>query len=144
MTLDRREMLRMGAVGAGGLMLSSAASSVGLPALVFRTPPPIPDPLAPMPVSVPRAVTAPTGINPQLFARAKAALNSRPWVRHRDVIGIADFSVESAEPRFHLVNHPWKNAAYFHRLADMHLLHHWDQAMNFTIVHPLMDRLFGR
>ena len=31
----------------------------------------------------------------------------------------------------------------FHWLEDIHILHHWDQRMNFTIVHPLMDALFG-
>ncbi|MDE2141410.1 MAG: hypothetical protein KGJ84_03220, partial [Elusimicrobia bacterium] len=44
---------------------------------------------------------------------------------------------------FHLARHPWADRDYFHWLEDIHLLHHWDQAKNFTIVHPLMDRLFG-
>jgi len=62
------------------------------------------------------------------------------------IAGVAAYAkliVDETHSRFHLVNHPWKDSAYFKRLADMHLLHHWDQAMNFTIVHPLMDRLFG-
>ncbi len=62
------------------------------------------------------------------------------------VAGVAAYAkliVDETHSRFHLVNHPWKDAAYFHRLADIHLLHHWDQANNFTIVYPLMDRLFG-
>lgn len=103
MSLNRREMLGLGAVGASGLMLSSTASSVGLPALVFRTPPPIADPLSPF---APKSAltTAPAGIDPTLFAKAKAALDSRPWIQHRDVIGVVDFSVASAEPRFHLVD----------------------------------------
>jgi hypothetical protein len=100
MSLNRREMLRLGGVGVGGMLLSSAASSVGLPAVVFHTPPPTVDPLPPF---APRAV-APTGINPQLFAKAKAALDSRPWIAHRDVIGVVDFSTGSADPRFHLVD----------------------------------------
>lgn len=100
MSLNRREMLRLGGVGAGGLLLSSAASSVGLPAVVFQTPPPTVDPLSPF---APRAVT-PAGINPQLFAKAKGALDSRPWIAHRDVIGIVDFQAASADPRFHLVD----------------------------------------
>ena len=100
MSLNRREMLRLGAIGASGLMLSSTASSVGLPALVFRTPPPTADPLSPF---APR-VTAPAGINPHLFSKAKAALDSRPWIRNRDVVGIVDFSTASADPRFHLVD----------------------------------------
>ena len=100
MSLNRREMLRLGAIGASGLMLSSTASSVGLPALVFRTPAPTADPLSPF---APR-VTAPAGINPHLFSKAKAALDSRPWIRNRDVVGIVDFSTASADPRFHLVD----------------------------------------
>ena len=62
------------------------------------------------------------------------------------VSGVAAYAklvIDETHSRFHLVNHPWKNSPYFQRLADIHLLHHWDQAMNFTIVHPLMDRLFG-
>lgn len=62
------------------------------------------------------------------------------------VAGVAVYAkllVDQTHSRFHLVKHPWKDSAYFKRLADTHLLHHWDQAMNFTITHPLMDRLFG-
>jgi len=59
------------------------------------------------------------------------------------VAAYAKLLVDETHSRFHLVKHPWKDSAYFKRLADIHLLHHWDQAMNFTIVHPLMDRLFG-
>ncbi len=62
------------------------------------------------------------------------------------IAGVAVYAklvVDRAHSRFHLVNHPWKDSAYFQNLADIHLLHHWDQAMNFTIIHPLMDMLFG-
>ncbi|WP_155265404.1 murein L,D-transpeptidase catalytic domain family protein, partial [Sphingomonas segetis] len=49
------------------------------------------------------APAAPIGIDAQLFARAKAALDQhRIWAR--DSIGIADFSKESREARFHVVN----------------------------------------
>ena len=99
MSFNRREIMRLSAVGASGLLLSSTASSVGLPALVFRTPPPLSDPLAPL-----AAPVAPAGIKPALFARAKAALDSRPGIQHRDVIGVVDFQAASAEPRFHLVD----------------------------------------
>lgn len=102
MTLNRREMLRLGAVGASGLLLSSAASSVSLPALVFRTPPPTPATVPPVGATSP---AAPAGINPGLFARAKAALDSHRYAAHqRDVMGIVDFSLGSAEPRFHVVD----------------------------------------
>ncbi len=100
MSLNRREMLRLGAVGAGGLLLSSTASSVGLPSLIFRTPPPTVDPLSPFAAKA----VAPVGIDPKLFAKAKAALDSRPWIAHRDVIGVVDFSASSADPRFHIVD----------------------------------------
>jgi len=100
MSLNRREMIRFGAAGAGTLLLSSGATSTSLPASILARPPIIP--VAPVPVPAP---TAPAGIDPALFARAKAALHlHRASVRHRDVIGIVDFSVGSALPRFHLVD----------------------------------------
>ena len=95
MSLNRREMLRLGAVGVSGAMLSSAASSVGLPSIVFQTPP---VPVIPKPL-----FQAPAGIDPMLFQRAKAALMAHP-VAARDVIGIADFSKPSSERRFHVVD----------------------------------------
>lgn len=55
----------------------------------------------------------------------------------------AKMIVDVTHARFHLAKHPWTDSGYFHWLEDIHLLHHWDQAMNFTIVHPLMDMLFG-
>jgi hypothetical protein len=101
MSLNRREILRLGAAGAGGLLVSSAASSVGLP--LPSGPVPM-RPLSPVPAT-PVAPAAPTGINPLLFQRAKAALDlHRNRVRYRDSIGIVDFSLASAEPRFHVVD----------------------------------------
>jgi hypothetical protein len=98
--MNRREMLRLGALGVGGAMLSSAASS-GLPSLVYQAPR---TPIVPPPPPVaPAALNAPIGINPQLFARAKAALDSHR-VFHRDFIGIVDFTKSSSEERFHLVD----------------------------------------
>jgi hypothetical protein len=97
-------MLRLGAAGAAGLILSSAAGSQSLPGLLMPSPmgTGTPSPLTSLPAQ-PQAATAPVGIDPQLFARAKAALDSHQvWAR--DVIGIADFSRPSAEPRFHVVD----------------------------------------
>ena len=105
MSLNRREMLRLGAAGAGGLLLSNAASSQVLPSSVFARPTPPVGPLTPA-VTAPVAPTAPAGINPILFSKAKAALDSRPWVRHRDFIGIVDFAAGSSEARFHVVHLP--------------------------------------
>ena len=104
MTLDRREMLRLGAMGAAGAILSTAASSS---VLQLVPGPQGLDPLAPLQAAPQRAVvqapTAPAGIDPQLFARAKAALDSH-GIYARDSIGIADFSQPSSEPRFHVVD----------------------------------------
>jgi hypothetical protein len=51
----------------------------------------------------PQALYSPPGIDPQLFAKAKAALDQHR-IYARDTIGIVDFSKPSAEPRFHLVD----------------------------------------
>jgi hypothetical protein len=98
-------MLRLGAAGAGGLLLSSAASSQVIPSAFQLPSVPKVDPLAPVPAA-PTAFTAPGGINPALFSKAKAALDSRQWIRNRDFIGVVDFAQGSAEPRFHLVHLP--------------------------------------
>lgn len=104
MSLNRREILRLGAYAGVGAILSTAAGSSVLPSLIM---PGASDPLAPVP---PRPAPAqivtpstPAGIDPQLFARAKAALDQHQ-IYARDTIGIADFSKPSSEPRFHLVN----------------------------------------
>ena len=102
MSLNRREMLRLGAAGAGGLLVSSAASSVPLPMGILTAPPVKLDP----PAAALAAPTAPAGINPILFQKAKAALDSRPWIKARDHIGIVDFSLGSHEGRFHVVHLP--------------------------------------
>jgi hypothetical protein len=55
----------------------------------------------------------------------------------------AQYVINLTHCRFHMAEHPWVNSEYFHWLEDIHILHHWDQRTNFTIVHPLMDILFG-
>ena len=106
MTLNRREMLRLGTLGAAGAILSSSASSQILPSIIYP-PRAARDPLAPIvpsPAPVqPVAPSAPAGIDPQLFARAKAALD-RHTIAPRDSIGIVDFSQPSSEYRFHVVD----------------------------------------
>ena len=102
MSLNRREMLRLGAMGAAGAILSSAASSscsVGSRCRRRRCRIPDPYPAFQRPV----APSRPAGIDPQLFARAKAALDFHK-IAPRDSIGIVDFSQPSNEPRFHVVD----------------------------------------
>jgi hypothetical protein len=102
MRLNRREVLRWGAIGAGAAAFSSAASSVVLPNMVYsqttgRAPVPLPQP------AQPALPLAPGGIDPQLFERAKAAMDQhRIW--YRDKIGIIDFTRPSSEERFHVVD----------------------------------------
>jgi len=103
MSFNRREMLRLGAYGAAGAIISTAASSSVLPSLVM---PATPDPLAPLTPQAPAQVltpSAPGGIDPQLFARAKAALDTHK-VWPRDAMGVVDFSRPSNEDRFFVVN----------------------------------------
>ena len=103
MSLNRRELLRWGAVGAGAAIVSSAAGCAGLPAGVYSAPAAPADPLAPLPAAPQSALYAPGGIDPQLFQRAKAALE-RHRIRARDRIGIVDFNRPSNDARFHVVD----------------------------------------
>ena len=99
MSLNRREMLRWAAVGAGAAAFSSAAASTPLPQYIYNPPRPPADPLAPLA----QAPQAPAGIDPALFQRAKAALDQhRIW--YRDKMGVVDFTKPSWEPRFHVVD----------------------------------------
>ena len=101
MSLNRREMLRLGAMGAAGAILSTAASSSVLQ--LYPGPQGL-DPLAPLPLTPkPLAPTSPAGIDPRLFAKAKAALDTHK-VWPRDTIGIVDFSQPSSDPRFFVVD----------------------------------------
>ena len=101
MSLNRRELLRLGAMAAGGAVLSSSAGSQVLS--LYPTPQGL-DPLAPIPPAPQAPVTvAPPALNPRLLERAKAALNSHR-IAARDSMGVVDFSLQSSEPRFHVVD----------------------------------------
>lgn len=103
-------MLRQLGLGGGAVLLSGAALAADLPGLLIGPKPFSGEPLVPVTpaapiVPAPLAPAAPIGVDPQLFARAKAALERhRPSLRHTDRIGIADFSVGSRDPRFHIVD----------------------------------------
>jgi len=102
-SLNRRDMLRLGAYGAAGAIISTAASSSVLPSLVLPTSPDLLAPTAPPAPAQILAPSAPPGIDPQLFAKAKAALDSHK-VYARDSIAIVDFSKPSNEERFFVVD----------------------------------------
>jgi hypothetical protein len=97
-------------LGGGAALISGAALAADLPGLLVGTRPLEGEPLVPVTpappvVAAPVAPAGPIGIDPQLFARAKAALERhRRTLRHTDRIGIADFSSPSRDPRFHVVD----------------------------------------
>jgi hypothetical protein len=84
-------------------MLSTAAAAQVLPSLIggqgsnFTI-----DPLPPL-QPAPLAPTAPGGIDPRLFAKAKAALDQHK-IAARDWIGVVDFNKPSNEERFYVVD----------------------------------------
>ena len=83
MSFSRRQLIEGGA--AAGLLLAARPAAA---ATTFAVP------------AAPKAQ-----LNPSLLERAKAALESKSGpVAYRDVIGIADYSKASREPRFYLVN----------------------------------------
>jgi hypothetical protein len=94
-------------MAAGGAILSSSASSQILPSTFsLNNNNTGLDPLAPLPAAPAQPVLTPAAapdIDPQLLAKAKAALDSHKlWIR--DTIGVVDFSKPSSDPRFHLVD----------------------------------------
>jgi hypothetical protein len=110
-TLDsvqsRRALIKSALIIAGGAAVTACTSRV---ATVAARPLAIPAPVAPpqvaatVPAKVGRLIT-PQGVRPELFKRAVAALDRHSMrIQAHDRIAIADFSVPSAQPRFHIVN----------------------------------------
>lgn len=114
-TLDslqsRRAMLKAALVLAGGAGLSACTSkATNIAAAPIPVPPSV-EPIARPSLVVEAAPTrrrynaAPEGVRPQLFHRAIAALDRHSMrIPAHDRIAIADFSIISAQPRFHLIN----------------------------------------
>ncbi len=99
MSFSRREMLQFGACGAAGAMLSTAAAAQVLPSLIGGPA----GSTSVLPPAQPAFATAPAGIDPTLFAKAKAALDQHK-IAARDWIGVVDFNKGSNEERFHVVD----------------------------------------
>jgi hypothetical protein len=100
----------MGAGAAAGLLAAAtAAKGQSLAQIVAGLRDPVaaaksPIPVSPLPVQPASAVVS-GPVNPALLARARAAFDRhRSVVAHGDVVGIADFSRPSSEPRFYLLD----------------------------------------
>ncbi len=105
---SRRAVLRSALVMAGGAVVSACAAKT---MQVAAAPAPVPVPnrhVPPIPAAPAVAAhnpAAPDGVRPELFKRAIAALDRHSMrVPSHDRIAIADFSIASSSPRFHLVN----------------------------------------
>lgn len=96
MDFTRRQMIGTGA--AGGALALLAGSPLLAQALT---------PAAPAPAAVParpRVMVDPM-VDPRIVARARASFDRhRAHLVHTDIVGIADFSKVSAEPRFYLLD----------------------------------------
>ncbi|HEX4762225.1 MAG TPA: hypothetical protein VFU87_05470, partial [Sphingomicrobium sp.] len=79
-------------------MLSTAAAAQVLPSLIGG---PAGTSTSVLPPAQPAFATAPAGIDPTLFAKAKAALDQHK-IAARDWIGVVDFNKSSNEQRFHV------------------------------------------
>ena len=87
----RRRFLTGGLAAAAGLAVGPALNAAG--------------PLLPALAKLPKVEPRIAGVRPALIARARAALvEHRGLIRNPDLLGIADFNRQSAEPRFHLVD----------------------------------------
>ena len=105
---SRRALLKTGSLFAGMLLVPGAVSARmrdGKPESLL--PSDFHAPVAARPatdVAVPRDV-APRGVDPALFRKAMAALDRHgSRIANHDRIAVADFSVSSSRPRFHLIS----------------------------------------
>lgn len=79
--MKRRTILKTGLIGLGS----------GVGTLLFP--------------ALPAVAKTPSLLDPKLLAKAKAALEAHDAsIKHKDIIGIADYTQHSAKPRFHLVD----------------------------------------
>jgi hypothetical protein len=113
---SRRALLRSALVGAGTLVLTGCGARSGFIAQMPAAPmaPPLAQPVAAevemVPAATPQVARAarlpvPQGVRPELYDRALAALDKHAsLIDNHDRIAIADFTMESAKPRFHFIN----------------------------------------
>lgn len=103
---SRRALLRSALIFAGGAAVSACTTKTMNAASVqpIAPPPPVPVP-ARVAATPKRLPVAPAGIRPQLFQRAVAQLNRHSMaIPSHDRIAIADFTISSSQPRFHIIH----------------------------------------
>ena len=94
MSLSRRQLVE--GAGATGALALLAGSPLLAQAVDRQTPQPVP--------ARPRVIVDPV-VDPRIVTRARAAFDRhRRQIVHGDIVGIADFSKASAEPRFYLLD----------------------------------------
>lgn len=103
---SRRALLRSALTLAGGAFVASCASPRATHLVSAAPPVPVPpQPVhAPAPVTTASRLAAPAGVRPELFEQAVAALDRHAArIPAHDRIAIADFTLPSSQPRFHIV-----------------------------------------
>ena len=102
MSFTRRQIIE-GSIATGALALVSSSPLLAQainPIVLSSAPMPAP---APVPAQ-PRVLVDPV-VDPRIVARARAAFDRHRWqVAHGDVVGIADFTKASSDPRFYLLD----------------------------------------
>ncbi|MBO9712794.1 MAG: murein L,D-transpeptidase catalytic domain family protein [Sphingomonas sp.] len=93
---------------ASGAVVSACTSNRIVAAVEPIVARPVPVQAAPKlaePVLAAKGPVAPAGVRPELFRKAIAALDRHSMaIASHDRIAIADFSLKSADPRFHIIN----------------------------------------
>ena len=98
MSLTRRQIIEAGAATGALAVVSSS------PLLAQVISPAVP-PAAPAPVPARPRVMVDPSLDPRIVARARAAFDRhRSQIRHGDIVGIADYTRASADPRFYLLD----------------------------------------
>ena len=101
MEFSRRHFIGGALAAAAGLATASCVSAPRQVAGPVPVPTPTPEPLA---QAAPEQLVRPADL-PPLIAEALAALDAHAWqIPNRDRIAVADFTLPSSEPRFHLVD----------------------------------------
>ncbi|WP_284734470.1 murein L,D-transpeptidase catalytic domain family protein [Sphingosinicella terrae] len=101
MILTRRQIIETGAATGALTVLASSPLLAQVVQPAAATAPPTSSPTVP---ARPRVMVDPS-VDPRIVTRARAAFDRhRSQIVHGDIVGIADFTKVSAEPRFYLLD----------------------------------------